>query len=102
MPNGREKNLVRLCAAVDGFRSRYGRWPTRVRLFPEALANIRDQLLSPDGYARITSKVNLVADDATMIAEDDSEASYNYGKEGFPKNLPSPSAWECFDIRLKG
>jgi len=28
MPNGDDKNWVRLCAALDGFFGRYGRWPT--------------------------------------------------------------------------
>lgn len=101
MPNGHDKNWVRLCAAVDGFHLRYGRWPTRVRLFPGALANIRDYLFTPDDYARITAKVALVPDNAPMIAEDDSGASYNYGAESFPETHPTPSAYEWFGVSPK-
>ena len=34
MPNGADKNFVRLCAALNGFRLRYGKWPTRVVIYP--------------------------------------------------------------------
>ena len=98
MPNGYDANWVRLCAAVDGFRARYGRWPTRVRLFAVALADIRDNLFTSDDFARITEKIALVPDNAGMIAEDDSGARYNYGQEGFPKPRPTPSADEWFGV----
>src|SRR5262249_16177409 len=48
MPNGHDKNWVRLCAAIDGFRVRYGHWPMRVRIFPISLADIRDHLFTPE------------------------------------------------------
>lgn len=101
MPNGHDKNWVRLCAAVDGFHARYGRWPTRVRLFPECLADIRDDLFTPEDYASITAKVALVPDKASMIAEDESGASYNYGAEGFRETSPGPSAYEWFGVSPK-
>jgi hypothetical protein len=101
MPNGHDRNWVRVCAAVDGFYIRYNRWPTRVRLFPVALADLRDHLFTPDDYARITSKVSLIPDDAPVIAEDDTGASYNYGKESFPKRRPSLSAEEWFGVSPK-
>ena len=98
MPNGHDKNWVRLCGAVDGFNVRYGRWPTRVRLFPTQLSDIRDYLFSPEDYARIIAKVTLVPDRVPMIAEDDSGATYNYGAEGFPQTSPNPSAREWFGV----
>ena len=99
MPNGHDKNWIRLCAAVDGFRVRYGRWPTRVRMRPGMMANIRDYLFTPEDYAKITAKVSLVpADGAGMIAEGDSDARYNYGQEGFPEESPTPSAYEWFGV----
>ena len=101
MPNDHDKNWIRLCGAVDGFHVRYGHWPTRVRLFPVQLSDIRDDLFSPEDYARIIAKVTLVPDRATMIAEDDSGASYNYGTEGFPQASPTPSAREWFGVTPK-
>ena len=56
MPNGNDRNWIRFCAAVDGFRSVFGRWPVRVRLFPDALADIRDHILRPEDFARVRSQ----------------------------------------------
>jgi hypothetical protein len=100
MPNGHDKNWIRLCAALDGFRARHGRWPTRVRMFQVSLEDLQSLFAAGD-FARILSLVNLVADEASMIAEDDTGASYNYGEEGFPAELPSPSAKQWLGVRSK-
>ena len=98
MPNGHDKNWVRLCGAIDGFRVRYGRWPTRVRILPASLADIRDYLFTPEDYARIVAKVTLVADEAPIVAEDDLGGSYNYGQEGFPSERPTPRAADWLGV----
>jgi len=101
MPNGHDKNWFRLCGALDGFRVRYGRWPTRVRLNRFSLVDLCDHLFTPEDYAKIVDKVALVADDVGMIAEDDSGARYDYGEEGFPKENPKPDAAEWLGVRPK-
>jgi hypothetical protein len=101
MPNGHDKNRVRVCAAVDGFRIRYGRWPTRVRVRPGMLENIREYLFTAEDYARITAKVSLTPDGSLAIAEDDTGASYNYGEEGFANESPTPCAYEWFGVSPK-
>ena len=98
MPNGHDKNWIRLCGAIDGFRVRYGRWPTRVRIYPESLAEIRDILFTRHDYAKIEAKVALIPDDAPIIAENDSGMSYSYGDEGFPDKSPTPSAAEWLGV----
>jgi hypothetical protein len=32
VPNGYDRDWVRFCMAVRGFRAKHGRWPTRMRL----------------------------------------------------------------------
>jgi len=32
MPNGIDRNWIRLCGAIDGFKMRFGFWPTKVFL----------------------------------------------------------------------
>ena len=96
MPNGGDRNWIRLCAAVDGFRLRYGRWPTRVRLLPEALQDIRDHILSPADYDRVTRQLRLIPANAGMIAEDDLGGRYDYGSEGFPSAQPDIRAETWF------
>src|SRR5437879_8053751 len=102
MPNGHDKNWVRLCAAIDGFRVRYGRWPIRVRISGALLADIRDHLFTRDDYARILAKLSLIEDESPkvieIVAEDDSGGRYRYG-EGFPVRGRSPGASEWLGVR---
>lgn len=97
MPNGYDKNWIRLCAAIDGFRSRYGRWPTRVRALPASLHDFH-LLFTTEDLAKIASKVALVTDAASMVAEDDSGAQYDYGQEGFPDRLPHVRAADWLGV----
>lgn len=98
MPNGYDKNWVRLCAAVNGFRAEYGRWPTRVRLYAGALEDLRENVFSPESFARLTAKLRLVPDDTAMVAEDDEGRQYSYGEKGFPSSRPTPTAQEWLDV----
>jgi ADP-ribosyl-[dinitrogen reductase] hydrolase len=85
MPNGEGKNWVRLCAAINGFRMRYRRWPITVRMSQEQIEDVKSVFM-PETFRRLTSRIQLVADEGiTVVAEDGSGRQYDYGKEGFPK-----------------
>lgn len=104
VPNGHDKNWIRLCFAIDGFRVRHGSWPSRVRIFPPSLANIRDDLLTAEDFSRITAKIMLVPDGDSMVAEDDTGKSYHLGRDGYPLypfERPVPNAAQWLDVRLK-
>ena len=58
MPNGYDRNWIRFCAAVDGFRMRYGRWPDRVRMPAGGIA----YLFRERDLLTITAKVRFVLD----------------------------------------
>lgn len=97
MANGGDKNWVRVCAAIDGFRIRYGCWPKRVRVMPVSYVDLVSHVLTPLGYALVSSLVQLVPEEeAAMIADDDSGAEFNYGQEGFPDGEADPSTREWF------
>lgn len=97
MPNGHDKNWVRVCGAVDGFRQRFGRWPVRVRVMPGAIVDLVDSILTPAGFAVVNSKFELVAEeDAEMTAEGPDDETYCYGTEGFPTEDVRPSTFEYF------
>ncbi len=100
MPNGHDKNWIRLCAAIYGFRSRYGRWPIRVRMYEMTLRDF-DFLFTREDLTRIAAKVALVPDEAPMIAEDDAGAHYNYGEEGFPERACDIRATDWLGVRPK-
>jgi hypothetical protein len=83
MPNGVDKNWVRLRAAIAGFYLRHARWPDRVRVRPAVIANLRSVLFSEDAFSKLVARTALVADEqGTFIAEDES-GHYDYGREGF-------------------
>jgi len=89
MPSGFDKNFVRLCGAVEGFRSRYGVWPRKVRLFPGALEDLENSVFSDEMFGKLKAKLELVPDDAPIVAEDDEGRQYSYGKAGFPESKPA-------------
>ena len=97
MPNGGDKNWVRVCAAIDGFRVKYGRWPKRVRLMPIAYVDLVGHVLTPPGFALVSSFVKLVPEqEAEMIADDEGGAEYCYGDQGFPKTKADPPTRKWF------
>jgi hypothetical protein len=97
MPNGHDANWTRTCLAIDGYRAKYGRWPKRVRMFPWAFANVVGHLLSPAGYALVSTFVELVPEeDACFIADDGNGAECCYGNEELPGPEPDPPAFSWF------
>ena len=83
---------MRLCAAVDGFHGRYGRWPTVVR----TSAPREDILygLTPREWGIVEAKLRLVPDDGVGMVAVDGGDEYDYGVEGFPTVHSSITAEE--------
>jgi hypothetical protein len=88
MPNGADKNFIRLCAAIDGFRICYKAWPKAIRLPEGAIADLRDHVLGPQAFAKVEAKVRLIPDNAFMVAEDGTGRTYEYGEMAFPDQEP--------------
>ncbi|HEY0793169.1 MAG TPA: hypothetical protein VGD78_19045 [Chthoniobacterales bacterium] len=91
MPNGHDKNWVRLCVTINGFRMRYGRWPSRVRMPEGCIADLRDRLFTGPEFEKITAKITLIPDEQSIVAEDDSGASFAYGEQ-------RPGAGACLGV----
>lgn len=102
MPNGFDKNWVRLCAAVDGFYVSYGKWPPRVLLFAGAIENLKTDVFSHESFAKLVSKLDLVASESPMIAQDDDGNQYSYGEQGFLEQEPPVSAVDWLSIEPDG
>ncbi len=102
MPNGFDKNWVRLCAAVDGFFQRHGHWPSSVIMRPEVLDDLREDVFSEETFRVLSSKLELVPGEAPIVAEDAEGNHYSYGHDGFPSSRPSPSAQEWLGVRADG
>ncbi len=82
MPNGHDRDWVRFCMAVRGFRAKHGTWPTRMRLDPGYIEEFRESLLSKADFETLQQKVQLVPEArASFIAEDAQGRTYSYGAE---------------------
>ncbi|WP_405279070.1 hypothetical protein [Gaopeijia maritima] len=79
VPNGIDKNLVRLTLVVDAFRQQFGRWPRRVVLHAALRDDIR-RLLSDQQMTVLESRLELVVGDAAFRAEDDDGHWLHYGE----------------------
>lgn len=98
MPNGDNKNFIRLCGAIDGFKQRHLKWPTRVVAHSMCIDDLRNHVLSPIAFQLVTDKVELFEGDAGFRAEDNDGNTYDYGSEGFPERRPTPSAQDWLGI----
>ena len=99
MPNGDDKNLMRLYMAINGFRARYGSWPTTVRMFPPSLEDLRDYVLGPKQFALLAAKLQIVPDEVGMIAEDAKGRTFDYGSEGSSDREPDLHAEDWLGIK---
>lgn len=97
MPNGDDKNWVRVCLAIDGFRIQFGRWPTRVRLPPAYFENVVGHVLNPAGFALVSTLVEIMSDEdltenVAIIAEDGERSQFRYGEDSNSAEGPEPDA----------
>jgi len=92
MPNGHDKNWIRLCAAIDGFKVRFKHWPTKVLLHQDILYDLEVGIFTPKSMMKIREKINLVVADEPIVAQDEDGNQYNYCDEGFPKRRPKLNA----------
>jgi ankyrin repeat protein len=92
MPNGSDRDWVRFCAALEGFRSRHGNWPTRVRI-EAGYVDALEYILGADGLNRVRQHLLLEAEEGKhFVAEDDRGRTYDYSSEGFAPERLSPTA----------
>jgi hypothetical protein len=101
MPNGYDRDWVRFCMAVTGFRAKHGRWPTAMRLDPGYIEEFRTSLLGSEELAKLQQKVRLIAEpDAGFVAQDDDGREYHYGAEELHWKLDKIDAANWLGIRL--
>lgn len=99
MPNGVDKNWVRLCRALEGFHAVHGHWPSRVRVYPDCLVDLKRHLFRPTTWRRITEKIAFVAGkEAPFIAEDAEGRRFSYGTDVAPEPRAPVSAEEWLGV----
>jgi hypothetical protein len=64
---------------------------------PQFIEAIRDQSLTPEGFAKLTAKLELVPDEsAPYIAEDNDGNQYNYTSHELPNGEWGKSVFDWF------
>jgi hypothetical protein len=101
VPNGDDKNWVRICSAVDGFRGRYERWPTGVRLPPNSFEDVVGHVLTPAGFALVSNIFAIISDEAlservAIIAVGEDGAEFRYGEGEHGEHEVDPLTWAYF------
>ena len=59
---------------------------------------MRYSTFSEASFEKLSQKLTFIPDDATVVAEDESGRSYDYGKEGFSEKKPDISASNWLDL----
>jgi len=99
MPNGLDRDWTRACAAINGFRIKYGRWPTRLLMPDGGLRVFGELLFTPESFAKLQERIEMVEADRPFVATDDDGNEYGYGGEGFPEERPDIDAEAWLGIR---
>jgi hypothetical protein len=93
MPNGHDKNWIRLCGALDGFFLRHGSWPTRIKLERAPFDDLRSGLFTRKSWLKLQTRITfVVVEQASFVAEGASGQTYTYGTSGVPGESPTQSA----------
>jgi hypothetical protein len=100
MPNGGDKNLVRLIITIAGFRARYDSWPTMIRLPEISLADLREHVLTPESFERLSALLEFVADDDSFVAMDGTGRMSHYHEfSGDFQDQAEVEAWLSPEVR---
>jgi hypothetical protein len=75
---------VRLIETLNGFKAKYGHWPTTLEAEAETIAFLATTSLTPLGFFLLQSKVNLVMGaEGKILAKGAREEVFDYGEEGW-------------------
>jgi hypothetical protein len=97
MPNGVDKNFVRLCIAIDGFRAKFGCWPTKALLADPILENL-ESLFQPATLRRLRKRISLELGDEFAVADEHGHV-FRYGIDEAPDSDDQPSAMDWLGVQ---
>lgn len=89
MPNGIDKNWVRFCFVIDGFRAEHRTWPSKIRLPEIIFDDLSNFLFTPESFSKIEDKLSFIVDEAaSLVAEDEEGRRFDY--ENIDSQIPDP------------
>lgn len=76
--------MVRVIEALNGFRSKFGYWPSSLEMEAEAIAHVATELLTPFGFFLLQSRVQIInAHEQKVVAKGHPGDEFDYGEEGW-------------------
>ena len=95
MPNGYDRNWVRLLIILGRFRAKYGSWPSKILLSKSMLDNLKNDLFTLEAFAKLEEKLEFIVNDDGFGAEDNSGnfISYNESPDSGDKQNINPYEW---------
>lgn len=82
-------NLVRILQALDGFKGKYGAWPSELHISQDTIDTIKNFHLTASGYRRLNGFVNIVVSGKEdIIAKGAGRRIFNYSTEGWERPEP--------------
>jgi hypothetical protein len=70
--------------ALNGFRTKYGKWPAQLEVEAGTLIDLATHSLTPLGFFIPQSKVELVlGPDGSLVARGSDSEAFDYGEEGW-------------------
>ena len=77
-------NLVRIGQAIDGFKTKYGYWPTALQVDVETLSMLKKHHLTEEGFKQLSGFVPItpVTGDVSIVTIGIGEDKFDYSREG--------------------
>ena len=74
----------RFIEAMNGFKTKFGYWPTSIEAEDRTIAFLATNVLTPLGFFLVQSKVELViGEDGKILAKGREGDTFDYGDEGY-------------------
>jgi hypothetical protein len=95
-------HLARTLETLNGFKDKYGHWPTILRLNSSACEALRDKHLTSKGFEVLQSRLHLIVSETEkLMAEDPAGLTFDYVKEGWTGKSPPSAADEwLWNVKL--
>ena len=97
MPNGGDRNWIRATLAMEGFRLKYGHWPSQLLVSRAMRADI-EGLFEADDFEAVCEKIAFVDSDVEFVVRDAAGNTYRYGETDFPSEMLDVTATEWLKV----
>ncbi|ACY34791.1 hypothetical protein [Comamonas thiooxydans] len=78
---------VRIIEAINGFRAKHGRWPSKIQAEEATIAHLATVSFTPLGFFLLQSKLEVVVgEQGRILALGDGDEVFDYGERGWQES----------------